>query len=229
VRAWKAALLLVIGLGLGLFPAIFLGNSRAGKAEAELLREIERQEGRQRLLREEEGRLERWLELAEQEAAAETDLSAALRAREQEAEEAAGMRGLTGPGLELELDDAPRERIPAGIDYAYFMVHDRDLLYIVNELRAAGAKAIAINGERLTATSPIICRGPTIYIARNSFAPPYVVSVLGEQEALLRAAREAIPRFMGISYTIRVQEALFMPSARGFRPVAEGPGGRAAE
>jgi uncharacterized protein YlxW (UPF0749 family) len=229
VRWLKAALLLAVGLGLGLAPAIFLGNSQSAKAEAELLREVERQESLLRYLSEEESELERWLELAKQEAAAQTDWSAALRARVIEAEEVAGMREVLGPGVTLELSDAPRERIPAGIDYAYFLVHDQDLLYIVNELRAAGAKAIAINGERLTASSPIICRGPTIYIARNSFTPPYLVSAVGQQGELLQAAREASPRFMGISYTIRAEEALLVPSARNFRSVAEGRGDQSAE
>ena len=41
----------------------------------------------------------------------------------------------------------------------YYIVHDSDLLEVVNELRAAGAEAVAINGVRIIGSSRISCGG----------------------------------------------------------------------
>ena len=45
-----------------------------------------------------------------------------------------------------------------------YIIHDDDLLRVINELRAAGAEAIAINGERIVAMSEIRCAGPTLSV-----------------------------------------------------------------
>ena len=45
-----------------------------------------------------------------------------------------------------------------------YIIHDDDLLRVINELRAAGAEGIAINGERIVAMSEIRCAGPTLSV-----------------------------------------------------------------
>src|SRR5919202_5390 len=50
---------------------------------------------------------------------------------------AAGFRGLTGPGLVVTLNDAPRgEPVPAGTDPNLLVVHQQDLQAVVNALWA---------------------------------------------------------------------------------------------
>jgi uncharacterized protein YlxW (UPF0749 family) len=67
----------------------------------------------------------------------------------------------------------------------YYIVHDSDLLEVVNELRAAGAEAIAINGVRIIETSRISCGGPTINVGKEQrFVPPFVIHAVGDPEAL---------------------------------------------
>lgn len=65
-----------------------------------------------------------------------------------------------------------------------YIVHDDDIRLLVNELRAGGAEAIAINGERITATSEIRCVGPTILVNLNRLTPPYVVDCVGDRDQL---------------------------------------------
>lgn len=65
-----------------------------------------------------------------------------------------------------------------GVNPNLYLVHDEDILKVVNELRAAGAEAISINGQRLIANSEIICSGPTIRVNRRPLAPPFVIKAL---------------------------------------------------
>ena len=44
------------------------------------------------------------------------------------------------------------------------LVHDSDVLTVVNELKAAGAEAISVNGQRIISTSAIRCVGPVIQL-----------------------------------------------------------------
>jgi uncharacterized protein YlxW (UPF0749 family) len=67
----------------------------------------------------------------------------------------------------------------------YFIVHDSDMLHVINELRGAGAEAIAINGTRIMATSRISCGGPTINVGKSErFTPPFVIHAIGDPDAL---------------------------------------------
>ena len=65
-----------------------------------------------------------------------------------------------------------------------YIIHDDDLLRVINELRAAGAEAIAINGERIVAMSEIRCAGPTLSVNNNRSAPPYEIKAIGNPNNL---------------------------------------------
>jgi uncharacterized protein YlxW (UPF0749 family) len=102
------------------------------------------------------------------------DLNDALR----EARIAAGLVPLTGTGIVLQLEDSKEPPAPDG-NAADYLVVARDLRAVVEELWAAGAEAIAINGERLTPTSAIIDIGSSILVNAAYLAPPYQVAAIG--------------------------------------------------
>lgn len=60
----------------------------------------------------------------------------------------AGDFEMHGKGIKLVLDDSKIASKP-GENPNLYIIHDDDLLRVINELRAAGAEAIAINGEGL--------------------------------------------------------------------------------
>jgi uncharacterized protein YlxW (UPF0749 family) len=98
---------------------------------------------------------------------------------------------VTGPGLELTLDDAPGSgQQPGGVDPRQSTkaeqgrVIDHDLQVVVNGLWAAGAEAIAINGERLTALSAIRSAGQAILVDFRPLSPPYVIDAVGDPKRL---------------------------------------------
>ena len=70
----------------------------------------------------------------------------------------AGLTALAGAGVTVEMDDSNRSA-KSGDDPNLYVIHDDDVLRVINELRAAGAEAISINGQRLIETSEIRCAG----------------------------------------------------------------------
>jgi uncharacterized protein YlxW (UPF0749 family) len=100
----------------------------------------------------------------------------------------AGLLPVEGPGIEIVLNDRKRDTILSNNPYImkYYVVHDSDMLNVINELREAGAEAIAVNGTRIMATSRISCGGPTINVGKTErFAPPFVIHAVGDPNALL--------------------------------------------
>lgn len=66
-----------------------------------------------------------------------------------------------------------------------YLIHDKDLLTLVNELKNAGAEAISINDERIINTTSITCDGNVILINGNKVSSPFEIKAIGSQEAIL--------------------------------------------
>jgi len=92
----------------------------------------------------------------------------------------AGLTDVTGPGIQITLLDAKEI---SGSESAT-IIHDQDVLYVVDTLRALGAYAISINGERIVSTSMIICNGPSIKINRKFCPIPIVITAVGDPDTL---------------------------------------------
>lgn len=106
----------------------------------------------------------------------------------------AGLTPVTGEGVRIMLTDSPdADKVGAGSATALVpgIVHDFDLLQIVNELRATGAEAIAVNGIRITGYTPIRCVGPVIHINGQPQAPPFRIEAVGDPDRLSTGLRMA--------------------------------------
>ncbi|MBO5429246.1 MAG: DUF881 domain-containing protein [Peptococcaceae bacterium] len=97
----------------------------------------------------------------------------------------AGLTALEGPGVTVILDD--NKNILIGDDPNRYVIHYENLLFIVNDLRNAGAEAISINGQRIVVSSEIRCVGNVILINTTRLAPPFVISAIGDPTALAEA------------------------------------------
>src|SRR5690606_23984647 len=88
-----------------------------------------------------------------------------------------------------------------------YIIHDADITGILNELRSNGAEAISINGERILGTSKLVCAGPTIFLNKSRYPPPYVIKAIGDPDTLYNAIDQlsnvAIMRIYGIRVDIR--------------------------
>jgi uncharacterized protein YlxW (UPF0749 family) len=94
----------------------------------------------------------------------------------------AGTKALAGPGLVVQLSDSIRQPATPQESGA-FRIHDVDLQLVVNDLFAAGAEAVSVNGNRLVATSPIRSAGTTIVVNFRPLNPPYEVHAIGARLA----------------------------------------------
>lgn len=126
---------------------------------------------------------------------ASSDVPIAMqRARAAATREAAGFTALTGPGLTVELDDAPQPadgRRPADASNDDLVVHQGDVQAVVNALWAGGAEAMSIMGVRVLATSAVRCVGNTLLLHGRVYSPPFRITAIGDPAALQRALAES--------------------------------------
>jgi uncharacterized protein YlxW (UPF0749 family) len=135
---------------------------------------------------------------------------------------AAGLIPLIGSGIVLQIEDSLEPADPEG-NTSDLLVGARDLRTIVEELWAAGAEAIAVNGERMTPTSAVIDIGPSILVNSAYLAGPYQVTAIGPDD--LYARLSASPGFVdfiraraeawGLRVSIAEPETVDMPAFAG--------------
>lgn len=115
----------------------------------------------------------------QQEAAVSSDYSKVLSSQLQRAEVLAGLTAVEGPGLIVTVKDSS---LPSGANSNPndYIVHDLDILWIINELNDAGAEAMQINGERVVSTSEIRCAGATVSINNNRVSAPFEIMAIGD-------------------------------------------------
>ena len=155
-----------------------------------------------------------------------------------------------GPGVEVRLDDARPEsgldRLDtndprARGDLAASRVRDIDLQVTVNGLWAAGAEAVTVNGQRLTALTSIRAAGAAILVDYQPLAPPYVVRALGDPGELEAGFADGLAgRWLasaadnaGVRYAVSRHERLTFPGSatitlRHAQPPPPGPTAPAA-
>lgn len=104
------------------------------------------------------------------------------------AEIMAGITTVSGQGVVVTMKDSSTTAAP-GFEESYYLIHDEDILKVVNELRDAGAEAISINGERLVSTSEIRCAGSIVSINNNRYAAPYVIRAIGDAATMESALK----------------------------------------
>lgn len=105
----------------------------------------------------------------------------------------AGLTALTGPAVSVTLDDAPASVAANGIDADLLVVHQQDIQAVANVLWAGGAEAMTIQGQRVISTTGIKCVGNTVVLHGIPYAPPYVISALGDPDRLRSALAAAEP------------------------------------
>ncbi|GAA2702348.1 DUF881 domain-containing protein [Micromonospora olivasterospora] len=115
--------------------------------------------------------------------------------------QAAGFTALTGTGVTVELDDAPRrpdQGLPPGATNDDLVVHQQDVQAVVNALWAGGAEAMSIMNVRVLTTSAVRCVGNTLLLHGRVYSPPFKIVAIGDPAALKQAlaASEGVQWFM---------------------------------
>ena len=139
---------------------------------------------------------------------------------------ASGLTAVSGPGLTVSLDDAPRTPAgepPASDNPDDLVVHQQDVQSVVNALWAGGAEAMTLMGERVVSTTAVRCVGNTLLIQGRLVGPPFVIRAIGDPDALRTALdlepgvalfRQYVDDF-GLGYQVRSSKALRFPAYDG--------------
>ena len=137
--------------------------------------------------------LQRNLAKYQKTAASESGSAILLSNDLQKANVLAGLVAVTGPGVVITLRDSknppPKPADMSRESYLeiakFYMIHDQDIQTVINELRAAGAEAIAVNDQRVVATTAVRCVGPVVMVNNvQTKGSPVRISAIGDADTL---------------------------------------------
>jgi len=132
----------------------------------------------------------------------------------------AGTTPMSGAGLEVLLSDSRPEAKAESSDRESLSVHDVDLQLVVNALWEAGGEAVAVNGQRLVATSPIRAAGETITVNFRPLVPPYKVQAIGadkkrfERSEVAQRFRQWVEDY-GLGFSVKRKSKIVVPGYAG--------------
>ena len=97
--------------------------------------------------------------------------------------EALGKTDLTGQGIVVQLTDKGGSQLSE--DVLVKNINEEDLIKVINELFAAGAEAISINGNRIILTSSIVSIDTDILkVDSRKISSPYIINAIGNPDYL---------------------------------------------
>lgn len=121
-------------------------------------------------------------------AAAQSGAVKDLQVRIDELRASAGLTETRGEGIVVTLDTL---KPTAGKETERQVCLAPDLADVVNAAWHGGARAVAINGERIVASSSVYCVGATIVVNGSIVAGPFAISAIGSPSALLAVLDDA--------------------------------------
>lgn len=148
-----------------------------------------------------------------------------LRNSLQSARYFSGLSERTGEGIIITLTDnvqgaeIAKAENPALYLPNNFIIHDKNLLYIVNDIKAANPDGIAINNQRIVSNTNIRCVGTVILVNDSRLAPPYQISVLGDPDKITKAIFDSSEvEYLvssGFSVTYEESDEIILPAFKG--------------
>jgi uncharacterized protein YlxW (UPF0749 family) len=132
---------------------------------------------------------------------------------------ALGLKAMEGPGVTVAMRDAPTR--PAGANPA--VVTYQDIVGVVNELWAAGAEAVAVNAQRVAATTGFGQVGGTVVVNLQRLTAPFVITAIGDSATLegalaIRGGLVEAMRAIGLTIVITRHARLQVPASSGPGP-----------
>lgn len=118
-----------------------------------------------------------------------------------------GMTEVKGKGVIITVQDGTINGITLNAND--LIVHDLNVLSIVNELKNAGAEAISINGKRVVNTTAISCDGNVIVVNGEKISSPIEIRAIGlpEQLSTLDRVGGTLQRFSELGKKINLTKS----------------------
>ena len=194
------------------------GNAAANRDRKQLVAQVTLQTAATDALERQVSTLSTQVSNARTSALSLTDRGASLLAQIKQLEPVDGAVAVDGTGVRVTLDDAPSSHA-AGSDGSGVIV-DSDLRAAVNGLFVAGAQAVSINGQRLTAQTAIREAGGAILVDFRPLSPPYTIDAIGPSSlGATFSSSETGQLFVtdhqlyGLGFTVDDHQRLTLPSA----------------
>jgi len=224
----RRALMFIVFLLLGMLISLqfrgIINNQENNISVREMALRLEAEEAEGRKLLEELNSLEtEWSQLLNNIGSRQQDpeIMELIRQRDYEYFRA-GLTNVKGDGIVITMQDA---QTAGDMNIKDYIIHDADITGILNELRSNGAEAISINGERILGTSKLVCAGPTIFLNKSRYPPPYVIKAIGDPDTLYDAIDQlpnvAVMRLYGIRIDIRKEYDMIIEKYRLYESVSE--------
>jgi uncharacterized protein YlxW (UPF0749 family) len=131
-----------------------------------------------------------------------------------------GLLAAEGPGLVVTLDDSSQRVSPSG-NLNDLVIHSQDVQAVANGLWAAGAEALAVNGQRVVPTSAVLCVGNTLLINGTVHSPPYRFAAIGTglrdrflADPLVQRFTQDSERFQ-LGFSVENRDQITVPAFKG--------------
>lgn len=131
-------------------------------------------------------KLENYEKVTQSDGQSEEEIKKSLTDEVEKYQIASGKKMVKGPGVEVIVDDGTRQLFD-GEDINNILVHDSDIIMIINELNRCGAEAVSVNGQRITANTAISCSGYTVRINGDVYARPFRIMAIGDGKRMAAA------------------------------------------
>ena len=133
---------------------------------------------------------------------------------------ALGLTEVTGTGIKIVLNDGNAATITNPfISVSDLLVHDGDLINVVNELFNSGAEAVSVNGQRIVSTTSIECDGNVIKVNGTKIGAPFEITAIGYPEQLAGIGRPGgtieLLESRGVIVTLNKQNSVTIPKYSG--------------
>ncbi|NLM11425.1 MAG: DUF881 domain-containing protein [Clostridiaceae bacterium] len=216
MKFFKEAALTVVCLLLGIVIAMQYRSVKVNTSLAvyeqqrvndliiDLLREQENNQQLQKRIDE----LQRDLENLRTGTNTENETIQALRKENEQLEILAGLKTVKGKGIIVTLESTDKTAID-----------DNNILAVLNELRAADVQALAVNDERIIATSEVRRAGSYMIVNGRKLLPPYVIKAIADPEKLensltVMAGVVDMLKYYNIKVDIKKDDNIIIPAVR---------------
>jgi uncharacterized protein YlxW (UPF0749 family) len=136
-----------------------------------------------------------------------------------------GTTPVTGPGIAVTLEDAPKKVLEENpdIDADWLVIHQQDIQAVVNALWAGGADALSIQNHRVISTTGIKCVGNSVVLHGVPYLPPYKITAIGDRRKLQKALDDSqyienlqdyVVKFQ-LGYEVKNESSIAMPAYEG--------------
>lgn len=181
-------------------------NYEENNLRAEVLRYKERYDNQYKELEEAEAELEK----ERKDSVENNEQLTEIENQIQQGNKIIGLTEVKGPGVIVTLKDA---QVTTGTTYIGdpndLVVHDVDVLSVVNALFNSGAEAVSVNEQRVVPTTSIICGGNIVDINGERIGAPFVIKAIGLPEYLSNIAMEGgyLDRLNGYGIVTKLEQS----------------------